>query len=383
MTFTLRRSVAVLAAVVAFAPGMAATSAAATQRHSTRGASAPVRTPAAHSSAVSDASANASSLRHPSALFGTNEIVGMACPSVKQCTVLTSAGVQVTFNPVHGGKLIAAKLFSDTESESFALDCATESLCVAADSTGVVVGFDPRHEKAKPKYTTTLSNASYQTSVACPTKSLCVLDSYQAEGYLNPAKRSTFVSNAFAANQNGGNPTTTCLSNTFCLGSNGNGSLVYTYNPRSPAKAKTTTLTSTLEVGQISCPTSKQCTALAAYDDGSGAGSNLGMFTFNPHKLGTKPKVHDVSESSMGVIACASKTYCIGGGYDAGAYIYDTKTHKHKFAALPDTLQTTIAALACPSKSMCIATLEDGKKAVFNPAKRPKKLKVEGLTKKA
>jgi hypothetical protein len=316
-------------------------------------------------------------------LFGSNDVVAMACASVKQCTVLTSAGKQVTFNPMHGGKLIAAKLFSDTESESFSLDCATKSLCVAADSSGVVIGFDPRHEKAKPKYTTTLANASYQTSAACPTRSLCVLDSYQAEGHLNPAKKSTLVSNAFAANQNGANPTTTCLSSKFCLGSNGNNGFIYTYNPRSPGNAKTTTFTNTLEVGQISCATNKQCTALAAYDDGSGAGSNLGMFTFNPHKLGTKPKVHGVSDSSMGAIACASKTYCIGGGYDAGVYIYDTKTHKHKFAALPDTLQTTIAGLACPSKSVCIATLEDGKKAVFDPAKRPKRLKVEALTKKA
>jgi hypothetical protein len=311
--------------------------------------------------------------------FSSNEVNALDCPTTKRCTALTPSGRQVMFNPTHGGKVIAAKLFSDTVDETFALDCASAHLCVAADSRGAVVGFNPARAQTKPKYTATLQGASYQTSVACPSKSLCVLDSYQAEGHLNPAKGSPLVSNDFSANQNGANPTTTCISTVFCLGSNGNTGIVYTFNPRSPGSAKTITLTSTPAVGQIRCPTSTQCTALAAYHDGLG----LGMMTFNPHKLGTKPKVHGVSDSSMGDIACASKTYCIGGGYDYGVYIHDTKTHKHKFAALTYDGRQTVAALACPSKSECVAIFGDGKKAVFNPAKPPKKLKVEALTKAA
>jgi hypothetical protein len=85
----------------------------------------------------------------------------------------------------------------------------------------------------------------------------------------------------------------------------------------------------------------------------------------------------------MSDIACASKTNCIGAGYDVGVYIYDTKTHKHRFAAPPYSEQDPVAVLACPSKSVCVAIFDDGKKAVFNPAKRPRKLKIEGLAKKA
>jgi hypothetical protein len=311
--------------------------------------------------------------------FSYSELNALACPSTKQCTALTPTGRQVTFNPRHAGKVISTKLFSGTVDETFALDCATVHLCVAADSTGVVVGFNPKHAQGKPKYTTTLQGASYQTSVACPTRALCVLDSYQAEGHLNPAKGSSLVSNTFAANQNAVNATATCISTKFCVGSNGNNGFIYTFNPRSPASAKTITFTSTPAVGQIVCPTSTQCTALAAYHDGLG----LGMMTFNPHKPGTKPKVHGVSSSTMGDIACASKTYCIGGGPDYGVYVYDTKTHKHKFAALNYSGTQIVAALACPSKSVCVAVFGDGKKAVFNPAKPPKKLKVEALSKAA
>jgi hypothetical protein len=284
----------------------------------------------------------------------------------------------VTFNPTHGGKVISAKIFSDTLDVTFALDCASSHLCVAADSRGDVVGFNPR-SKGKPKYKATLAGASYQVSVACASKALCVLDSYQAEGHLNPAKGSTLVSNSFAANQTGANPTATCLSTTFCIGSNGNSGIIYTFNPRSPASAKTITLTSTPAVGQIRCPTSTQCTALAAYHNGLG----LGMMTFNPHKLGTKPKVHGVSGSTMGDIACASKTYCIGAGYDYGVYVYDTATHKHKFAALTYNGPETVAALTCPSKSVCVVIFANGKKSVFNPAKPPKMLKISKLTKAA
>jgi hypothetical protein len=327
------------------------------------------------------AAGHAAAVQHPRATgvaFSYNEVNALDCPSTTQCTALTSSGKQVTFNPTRGDKVVSAKLFSDTLDETFALDCASTHLCVAADSRGAVVGFNPR-AKTKPKYTVTLQGASYQTSVTCPSKSLCVLDSYQAEGYLNPAKGSSLVSNAFAANQNGANPTASCVSATFCVGSNGNSGLVYTFNPRSPGSAKTTTISSTPAVGQIQCPTSTQCTALAAYHGDYG----LGMMTFNPRKIGTKPKVHGISESSMGDIACASKTYCIGGGYDYGVYIYDTKTHKHKFAALTYDGPETVAALACPSKSVCVAIFANGKKAVFNPAKPPKKLKALALTTKA
>jgi hypothetical protein len=328
-------------------------------------------TAAAHTTEVSRA-------RTAHVAFSYSEVNALACPSTKQCTAITPAGKQVTFNPTHAGKVTSVKLFSNTLDEAFALDCASVHLCVAADSAGDVVGFNPR-ATTKPKYTATLQGASYQTGVSCPSKSLCVLDSYQAEGYLNPAKGSSLVSNSFSANQNGADPTLTCLSTTFCLGSNGISGIVYTFNPRSPASAKTTTLTSTPAVGQIRCPTSTQCTALAAYHDGYG----LGMMTFAPHKIGTKPKVHGVSDSSMGDIACASKTYCIGGGYDYGVYVYDTKTHKHKFAALTYDGPQTVAALACPSKSVCVVIYADGKKSVFNPAKPPKKLKVVALKKAA
>jgi hypothetical protein len=327
------------------------------------------------------AAAHTTQLSHPRAAhlaFSYNEINALDCPSTKQCTALTPSGKQVTFNPTHGGKVISAKLFSDTLDETFALDCASTHVCVAATSRGEVVGFNPRSQ-SKPKYRATLQGATYQTSVTCPSKSLCVLDSYQAEGYLNPAKGSSLVSNGFAANQTGANPTATCISTVFCLGSNGNSGIVYTFNPRSPGSAKTITLTSTPAVSQILCPTSRQCTALAAYHGGYG----LGMMTFNPHKVGTKPKVYGVSSSSMGDIACASKTYCIGAGYDYGVYVYDTKTHKHKFAALTYNGPETVAALACPSKSVCVAIFGNGKKAVFNPAKPPKTLKVKPLTKAA
>jgi hypothetical protein len=326
---------------------------------------------AAHPAGVSQA-------RSAHVAFSYNEVNALACPTTKQCTALTPTGRQVTFDPTRGGEVTSTKLFSNTLDETYALDCASVHLCVAADSSGDLVGFNPR-ARTKPKYRATLQGASYQTSVACPSKSLCVLDSYQAEGRLNPAKKSSLVSSSFAANQNGANPTATCISTAFCLGSNGNTGILYTFNPRSPGSARTVTLTSTPAVGQIRCPTSTRCTALAAYHDGLG----LGMMTFNPHKPSTKPKVYGVSDSSMGDIACASKTYCIGGGYDYGVYVYDTKTHKHKFAALTYGGTQTVAALACPSKSVCVVILGNGKKAVFNPAKPPKKLKVVGLKKAA
>ncbi|HTW21319.1 MAG TPA: hypothetical protein VME70_14035, partial [Mycobacteriales bacterium] len=176
--------------------------------------------------------------------FSYDEVNALSCPSTKQCTALTPAGGQVTFNPTHGGKVITAKLFSDTLDETYAIKCPSRHLCVAADARGDVVGFNPTRAKAKPRYRATLQGASYQTSVACPTASECVLDSWQAEGYLNPAKGSSLVSNTFGANQNGANPTATCTSTTFCVGSNGNTGIIYTFNPRSPGKAKTTTLTS-------------------------------------------------------------------------------------------------------------------------------------------
>jgi hypothetical protein len=310
--------------------------------------------------------------------FSYNELNALSCPSTKQCTAVTPTGWQVTFNPTHGGKVITVRILSDTVYPAYSIDCPSTHVCVAADARGDVVVFNPTH-RTKPKYTATLTGASYQTSVACPSTSLCVLDSYQAEGYLNPTKRGTMVSNSFGANQNGANPTTTCVSTSFCLGSNGNTGIIYTYNPRSPSKAKTVTLTSTPAVSQIICPTRTQCTSLAAFHDSLG----LGMMTFNPRKIGTKPKVHGVSSSSMGDIACASKTYCIGGGYDYGVYIYDTATHKHKFAALTYDGSATVAALACPSKSVCVAIYGDGKKSVFNPAKPPKNLKVKPLSKAA
>jgi hypothetical protein len=328
------------------------------------------------------ADAHTATDRHVRAAIGfdQNEVNPLSCPSAKQCTALTPTGEQVTFNPTHGGKVITARLFPATENARLALDCVSTTLCVAVDGSGVVVGFDPKRKNAKPKYTTTLTGASYQTSVSCPSKSLCVFDSYQAEGYINPSKKSSMVSNSFAANQTGANPSATCISTTYCVGSNGNSGLVYTFNPKAPAKAKSTTITSTPAVGEISCTSGKQCTAVTAFHGDYG----LGVMTFNPHKVGSKPKIRGLSQSSESDIACATKTYCEVGGYDAGVYSYDTKTRRHKFSTLPYTTDSAaFAAIACPSKTECVAIMTDGKKVVLNPAKPPKVLKLKGLTKKA
>jgi hypothetical protein len=298
----------------------------------------------------------------------------LACASASDCTAVT-AKARYSFNPTRAGKVRHVR--TDQTGgyyDQLGIACASATKCVEVDATGKVEVFDPKSTAKAAKFT--MGGLGGQTAVACPSKNRCVVESYQGESVFNPGHVGKPTTTSFTANGTGADEIISCPSFSYCVGSNGTGNggvgQVYTYNPTAANKAAVHSLKTTPELGPVSCVSGSSCVALASPKRNPSL--NTALVRFNPHHPGS-PKVTPLTESSLDVLVCHSKTLCAAVGNQGGVLIFNPKKPGHSKHLVFAPYDNDFVGLAFLGSSKLVLLAATGGKAVIDPMKPPKSVK--------
>jgi hypothetical protein len=115
----------------------------------------------------------------PSVIAGTQDLVGVSCPSTTQCTAIDQSGVEVTFDPLSPRKASRTTLEARAPT---AIACPTVTRCVVVDGLGRVLTGDPQ---SRGKWTVNESlGANAFVAVACPSLDECVAVDAVGDAYI-------------------------------------------------------------------------------------------------------------------------------------------------------------------------------------------------------
>jgi hypothetical protein len=357
---------------------------------------------------------------------GQGEVTGVAvsCPSSTQCTAVDdqAKGEEVTFDPTTGNQVSAAVVGVNMSS----LSCPSTSQCVAVTEGGNEVAFDP----VSPSGATAASIGSSLTSVACiPGGSECVAVSggYGSEVKFNPSspathtsgslnvsylesvscpsagactavsgsetKESTFTPGSTPGETNGvidtkvGNAdAVACWSASQCTAVDGQGRAV-TFNPGSPAGAKTLTVDPDGFLQSLACPSTTQCTAAARGGiAGEGLAADGDVVSFEPKAPGATAPVTLNSEDALFGLACGSVSRCavvtsegLPGFASSVTGFAPSSPAGHTTAYENGTYAIQIA---CPGGAECVSVGEESLVTPFDPGatlQTPTATKIDGF----
>jgi hypothetical protein len=108
-------------------------------------------------------------------------LVALGCSSAAQCTAVDNFGTMGTFQPRTGRSIATAKIDSpvgldapsgDSSDELDGVACPTLTLCVAVDTLGNAVSFNPRSSHGRTPVAVDPGHAL--TAIACPSRRGCV-----------------------------------------------------------------------------------------------------------------------------------------------------------------------------------------------------------------
>ncbi len=307
--------------------------------------------------------------------FSNGYLSQLTCESAHECTAVAAGGVQETFNPTAGGRVIHSQtIAASVANGQLAITCVSSTRCVEADAAGHVAVFDPKRSGGRAA-TFTVSGAEAQTSVACASRSRCVADAYQGVSVFDPFHVGSPATQSFSANGNGAQPTLSCPSSTLCVGSDGTAGLLSTFNPTNAPGAVVHTITTSPQVGALDCTSTSFCVALAS--PAHNPAVNTGLMTFNPRRIGN-PSVKVITQSTLEFITCASATLCAAAGNNQGVLIFNPKApRRHGFTGVPVGVDLVGIAFAGRSELVLLGT--NGQKAVIDPHHPPKTVTLTGL----
>ncbi len=266
-------------------------------------------------------------------------VLGLACPSTKQCTLVDGQQGPGAFHP------------------------------------GVEMTFNPRSPGSPSPVTIDGPGDGFESSVACPSLTQCTTVSPSDEVTFNPQAPGSPV--PVTVDGSGGMTSVACPTLTQCTAVDLDGQEV-TFNPHAPGAVSKVTVDSG-RLNSVACPSTTQCTAV-----GGGSGEpTSNEVTFNPHAPGAATQVPIANTTGIGIhsVACPTLSQCtaVGFGPDSkGAYFglvatFNPRSPGSPAAAAmapgnPDVAGGRNAVqVACPSASLCAAVDASGDVLLGNP----------------
>lgn len=232
----------------------------------------------------------------------------LACPSVTQCTAITSSATTYTFNPASPGSAAASRnnlVYGDFIS---GFTCLSVTSCVAVSFYANELAFNP--VTGTVSHFRRLLNFSNPSGLYCFALSDCLTASYEF-GYF------TFDGSSVDANPRAHSlphkhlayTALTCATRSECIAIVQNGGWESTFVP---GKASTTgyRINRGSRLNGIACPSAAECVAV------NSVGS---VITFNPKR--PRPITRAVDSHDLNGLACSSVTLCVAADRD-GRVVY-------------------------------------------------------------
>ena len=286
------------------------------------------------------------------------QLSGIACPAVHQCTAVDIYGEQVTFDPSAPGS--ATPVAVDPGGYLTGLDCPSVSECVAVDLEGRAVVFDPTQAARGHVVLIDPGDPSGLDGIACPSVSECAAISYYgAEVTFNPEAPGNPRPATLGA---GGFRAIACPAEAQCtigLAS----SYEVTFDPRSPGTPAQVFIDSSFgDIFSLACPSTSQCTEV----------NNQGReVTFDPGHPRAASPVPVGQGTSLRQVACPSVTQCTAGDYEGREVTFDPQSSGQPITPqLIDRSVTTSNAgllVACTTTTQCTSVDALGNEITFTP----------------
>lgn len=317
--------------------------------------------------------------RAAQAASAANDLMGIACPSVSQCTTVSLQGTEMTFNPTSPGKPTPQTIDGGRALSDVA--CPSISRCTAVDGSprsskpgGYEITFNPLSPGTPTPVKIDNSSDGQLWSMACPSESQCTTVGYSGVGVtFDPASQGTITATEPEATTPENVPLllvgVACPSGTQCTEVDSSGAEM-TFNPVSPSIHS---LTQIDRYGDrygsplgIACPSMAQCTAV----DTSGKAITFNPETATPAKVDTvKCKAISRFSCYFFSVACPSTSQCTGVSFDGQEMTFNPLSPG---TFTPTTIDKghNLNAVACPSVSQCTAVSQAGQIVTFNPMRR-------------
>ncbi|MCW3040462.1 MAG: hypothetical protein JWM31_2367 [Solirubrobacterales bacterium] len=198
---------------------------------------------------------------------------GVACPSVSQCTAITSSGVAYTFDPASVATASQARAVADEDGDPFnkrvlGIACPTVTQCTTDDRIGRVATFNPQSPSAATPVG--VSDQRLSSSIACASVTHCAV--VALPNYIPP--------------------------------------FLVRFNPNAPAPGNV----ANIDAQEVACPAPTLCAVTAE-----------SLYGFDPTSMAA-PHVAAPRPDGMyapTVLACSSATQCTAGGFDGRAVTFD------------------------------------------------------------
>jgi len=301
-------------------------------------------------------------------------LMAVACANASQCTVVTAAGAELTFDPASPTSATRTQVDSDgSQVEDVA--CPLDSQCTLVDASGEAITFNPLATSTPPVEVVSgdlLPGSVAEATLSCPAPDQCTM--YSSAGLattFNPqvvnAARSTTVSPPSAAGFIACPSVSECVAATdIPAGSVPGGAqrggvvvldpqsdtagqpAVVIHVPPSAISCSTGMCEQNYELTGLACPTTNQCSALDHQGD---------LVTFDPLEPGSPLRVTDAVETfgaaQSVTIACPTTNACVTGAANGVDFADGDPLAAAQWES-SDLGGLVMTGVACTSAAMCV-----------------------------
>jgi hypothetical protein len=299
----------------------------------------------------------------PATIDGSNNLLGVSCPSTSLCVAVDGNGNVVTStDPAGGGGWTVANV--DGANEFDGVSCPSTSLCVAVDAHGnVVTSTNPTGGAVAWSAPTAIDGSNKLWAVSCPSTSLCVaVDAY---GNVLTSTDPTAGAGAWtAASADTGNSLkdVSCASTSLCVAVDLAGNVVTSSNPTGGPGAWAVANVDTAQLDSVSCPSTSLCVA--------GDNAANAITSTNPTGgAGAWTTTHVAGAAALYKSSCPSTSLCAAVDAGGGEVITSTDPTGGAAAWSTETIDSggSMADVSCPSTSLCVAVDLRGRALVGTP----------------
>jgi hypothetical protein len=295
------------------------------------------------------------------AVFGTTYVSGVACASPTECTAVTHAGAEVTFNPGAPGTPTPVKIDNGNVD---GVACISAGACVAVDEGGQELVFDPATGAVSE--TADIDGTRELNGLTCPSATDCVaFDNIGQAVAFTPATgavihTTAILSNTEVSDNISVNGITCAASATECTVVDSTGEAVG-FAPATGAVLNTTTIDAGGDLTSVGCTSASECAAV----DGSGR-----EVSFDPASPGTASRATIDAGGRLTSLACpAPAGACTAVDADGRAATFNPSSPGTPAPTTIDHDSTGVLnGVACSSASECVAVDVGGQELTFDPA---------------
>jgi hypothetical protein len=288
----------------------------------------------------------------------------VVCPSATQCTV-AGDGKEATFDPTSPAAAAEATI-APSKRQLVGLACPSDVQCTVLDQLGDELTFDPQTPPATVPTAYGVAPPS-DDAIACASTTQCtVTTSDGKESTFDPTKPTAPLHSAkIDKSHTGGGPGQTegvtaisCPMATSCVAVDAGGRAI-AFAPSSPGSSTPVLIDGGSPLLGVSCPSTHQCSAIGPFIES----------TFNPlggHGIrhGTVVTNHFFQASD---VVCSAMTRCLA-IVEGRQAAFDPKRFKlpkeHQLASYSDA---GVVGIACPAAGECVATDTDGYGVSYDP----------------